>query len=46
MEVDPAENGELPELPDFFKDKTFYLYGKFEPSERRTMLRLITAYDG
>ena len=52
MEIDPTENGDgdsdlkLSELPSFFKGKTFFLYEKFEPSERRTMLRFITAYDG
>ena len=51
-DADLAENGgedeanSLPELPSFFKGKTFFLYGTFQPSERRTMFRFITAYDG
>ena len=50
--ADPTENGgedeanSLPELPSFFKGKTFFLYGTFEPAQRRTMFRFITAYDG
>lgn len=47
----PTTQGEdsdsgLPELPDFFTDKKFFLYGDFVPSERRLLVRYITAFNG
>ncbi len=50
-DIKPETNGTkgdmtLPDLPDFFHNKTFFLYGKFEAAERRTLFRFITAYDG
>ncbi|XP_060573725.1 DNA repair protein XRCC1-like [Ruditapes philippinarum] len=50
----PSENNDadsdgdsgLPELPDFFADKHFFLYGEMEASTRRLMTRFITAYAG
>ena len=36
----------LPDLPDFFKRKTFFLYGKWDDGERRTVRRYLVAYDG
>lgn len=41
-----AEEEEFRELPDFFRGKSFFLYGKFPPAGRRTLVRYITAYDG
>lgn len=46
-----AENGaksddQLPELPNFFGGKAFFLYGKFQQNDRRTLVRYITAYNG
>lgn len=48
MEVDDDDDNDsgLPELPDFFTDKNFFLYGDFSVSERRLLTRYITAYDG
>lgn len=42
---DGADSG-LPDLPDFFSDKHFFLYGTFSASERRLLRRYIAAYDG
>lgn len=36
----------LLDLPDFFSKMVFLLYGEFEPEERRTLTRYITAYNG
>ncbi|ESO82175.1 hypothetical protein LOTGIDRAFT_176980, partial [Lottia gigantea] len=44
-EYDSSDSG-LPELPDFFTDKVFFLYGDFSETERRLMTRYITAYNG
>eukprot|EP00794_Sanderia_malayensis_P011119 gene11119-12289_t len=37
---------ELPELPDYFKEKHFLLYGDFNPKDQRLLNRYITAYNG
>ena len=37
---------DLISLPDFFSNKTFFLYGEFDSEERRKLIRYITAYDG
>ena len=37
---------ELPELPDLFRGKKFFFYGKFDSAEQRKMRRLIIAYNG
>ncbi|XP_064617203.1 DNA repair protein XRCC1-like isoform X2 [Liolophura sinensis] len=42
---DDSDSG-LPELPDFFTDKKFFLYGDFVASERRLLVRYITAFNG
>ncbi|XP_052270427.1 DNA repair protein XRCC1-like isoform X1 [Dreissena polymorpha] len=42
---DGADSG-LPELPDFFADKHFFIYGSMDSAERRLMTRFITAYAG
>ena len=34
------------DLPHFFSECHFLLYGNFEPSERRQLTRYIIAYDG
>ncbi|XP_013394562.1 DNA repair protein XRCC1 [Lingula anatina] len=39
-------SGDLPDLPDFFSGKHFFLYGDFSATERRTIFRYITAFDG
>ena len=43
-----SDDGEdkLPELPDFFTSKVFFLYGDFKPADRRVLNRFIIAYDG
>ncbi|KAL4224049.1 positive regulation of DNA ligase [Mactra antiquata] len=40
-----ADSG-FPELPDFFADKHFFIYGNMEATTRRCMVRYITAYAG
>ena len=37
---------DLLNLPDFFSNKTFFLFGDFDSDERRMLIRYITAYDG
>ncbi|XP_033126063.1 DNA repair protein XRCC1-like isoform X1 [Anneissia japonica] len=47
--IDEADNdtgGNIPELPDFFTDKHFLLFGKFDELERRHLFRYITAFNG
>lgn len=47
MEADDDDKDlELPELPDLFTNKNFFLYGDFSVSERRLIIRYITAYNG
>ena len=50
MEVDEAVVKEeclgLPELPNFFSNKHFFLYGTLKPLERRSLVRFITAFNG
>ncbi|XP_067173031.1 DNA repair protein XRCC1-like [Apteryx mantelli] len=36
----------IPPLPDFFVDKTFFLYGDFAAPERRLLQRYVTAFGG
>lgn len=36
----------LTNLPDFFSKCHFFLYGNFSPSDRRLLVRYITAYNG
>ncbi|KAM5236777.1 DNA repair protein XRCC1 isoform 2-T2 [Ctenodactylus gundi] len=36
----------IPELPDFFQGKHFFLYGEFPGDERRKLIRYVTAYNG
>ncbi|XP_014380579.1 DNA repair protein XRCC1 isoform X2 [Alligator sinensis] len=36
----------IPELPDFFVGKGFFLYGEFPAHERRLLTRYITAFNG
>ncbi|XP_068780336.1 DNA repair protein XRCC1 isoform X2 [Struthio camelus] len=36
----------VPPLPDFFEDKTFFLYGDFAAPERRLLQRYVTAFGG
>ncbi|OWF35609.1 DNA repair protein XRCC1 [Mizuhopecten yessoensis] len=45
-EEDDSNDSGLPELPDFFTNKNFFLYGDFSVSERRLLIRYITAYNG
>ncbi|XP_059156974.1 DNA repair protein XRCC1-like [Physella acuta] len=42
---DSADSG-LPDLPDFFTDKHFFLYGDIEATELRLLTRYIAAYNG
>ncbi|KAL3856427.1 hypothetical protein ACJMK2_011189 [Sinanodonta woodiana] len=43
---DDGSDSGLPELPDFFTEKHFFLYGDFKASERRLLNRYIAAYNG
>ncbi|CAO2626505.1 DNA repair protein XRCC1 [Lemmus lemmus] len=36
----------IPELPDFFQGKHFFLYGEFPGDERRRLIRYVTAFSG
>ncbi|XP_048646722.1 DNA repair protein XRCC1 isoform X1 [Marmota marmota marmota] len=36
----------IPELPDFFQGKHFFLYGEFPGDERRKLIRYVTAFNG
>ncbi|KAJ6615902.1 hypothetical protein lerEdw1_015111 [Lerista edwardsae] len=36
----------IPELPDLFGGKHFFLYGEFPSQERRLLVRFITAFNG
>lgn len=36
----------IPELPDLFGGKHFFLYGEFPSQERRLLIRFITAFNG
>ncbi|XP_006901131.1 PREDICTED: DNA repair protein XRCC1 [Elephantulus edwardii] len=36
----------IPELPDFFQGKRFFLYGEFPGDERRMLVRYVTAFNG
>ncbi|XP_057567579.1 DNA repair protein XRCC1 isoform X2 [Hippopotamus amphibius kiboko] len=44
----PPESPSLPvpELPDFFQGKHFFLYGEFPGDERRMLRRYVTAFNG
>ncbi|XP_033748625.1 DNA repair protein XRCC1-like [Pecten maximus] len=48
MEADDGDDNDcgLPELSDLFTSKNFFLYGDFSVSERRLLIRYITAYNG
>lgn len=41
-----SDDSGLPDLPDYFTDKRFFLYGDFPSGERRLLTRYITAYNG
>ncbi|XP_054444544.1 DNA repair protein XRCC1 isoform X2 [Pteronotus mesoamericanus] len=41
-----SPNLPVPELPDFFQGKHFFLYGEFPGDERRTLCRYVTAFNG
>uniref|UniRef100_A0A2K6GFG7 X-ray repair cross complementing 1 n=1 Tax=Propithecus coquereli TaxID=379532 RepID=A0A2K6GFG7_PROCO len=46
-EDDPASPDlPVPELPDFFQGKHFFLYGEFPGDERRKLIRYVTAFNG
>ncbi|XP_076366956.1 DNA repair protein XRCC1 isoform X2 [Tachypleus tridentatus] len=36
----------LPHIPDFFRNKVFFLYGEFSPEDRRVLLRYIKGHCG
>uniref|UniRef100_A0A4X2KQB4 DNA repair protein XRCC1 n=1 Tax=Vombatus ursinus TaxID=29139 RepID=A0A4X2KQB4_VOMUR len=36
----------IPELPDFFQGKHFFLYGEFPGEQRRQLVRFVTAFNG
>lgn len=41
-----SDDSGVPDLPDYFTDKRFFLYGDFPSGERRLLTRYITAYNG
>lgn len=41
-----SDDSGLPDLPDYFTNKGFFLYGDFPSGERRLLTRYITAYNG
>ncbi|XP_047455582.1 DNA repair protein XRCC1 [Mugil cephalus] len=45
-DAEAEEDHPIPELPDFFSGKRFFLYGKFPNNERRLLLRYIVAFNG
>ncbi|XP_044152791.1 DNA repair protein XRCC1 [Bufo gargarizans] len=46
VEEEPEVDLPIPELPDLFVGKRFFLYGEFPPAERRLLQRYITAFNG
>ncbi|KAM8927806.1 DNA repair protein XRCC1 [Pelodytes ibericus] len=46
VEEAPEQDCPIPELPDLFIGKRFFLYGEFPTAERRTLQRYITAFNG
>uniref|UniRef100_A0A8C8SRT8 DNA repair protein XRCC1 n=1 Tax=Pelusios castaneus TaxID=367368 RepID=A0A8C8SRT8_9SAUR len=45
-DVEEEPDQPIPELPDFFVGKHFFLYGDFSSQERRLLIRYITAFNG
>ncbi|XP_029411349.1 DNA repair protein XRCC1 isoform X2 [Nannospalax galili] len=45
-EAPPDADLPIPELPDFFQGKHFFLYGEFPGDERRKLIRYVTAFNG
>ncbi|XP_034612545.1 DNA repair protein XRCC1 isoform X1 [Trachemys scripta elegans] len=45
-DVEEEPDQPIPELPDFFVGKRFFLYGDFPSQERRLLNRYITAFNG
>ncbi|XP_041471130.1 DNA repair protein XRCC1-like [Lytechinus variegatus] len=41
-----SSDGDIPDLPDFFSSKRFFLFGKFDKEERRQINRFIIAFNG
>eukprot|EP00076_Gallus_gallus_P032361 XP_024997899.1 DNA repair protein XRCC1-like [Gallus gallus] len=41
-----SDDDPIPPLPDFFEDKTFFLYGDFGATERRRLQRFVIAFGG
>ncbi|KAM3921905.1 DNA repair protein XRCC1 isoform 2-T2 [Leptodactylus fuscus] len=46
VEEEPEVSLPIPELPDLFIGKHFFLYGEFPSTERRLLQRYITAFNG
>ncbi|KAG8549007.1 hypothetical protein GDO81_023157, partial [Engystomops pustulosus] len=46
VEEEPEVDLPIPELPDLFVGKHFFLYGDFPSAERRLLQRYITAFNG
>ncbi|KAE8594176.1 hypothetical protein XENTR_v10019480 [Xenopus tropicalis] len=46
VEEEPEPDLPIPELPDLFLGKKFFLYGEFPAAERRMLHRYITAFNG
>ncbi|XP_063798550.1 DNA repair protein XRCC1 [Pseudophryne corroboree] len=46
VEEEPELDLPIPELPDLFIGKRFFLYGEFPVAERRLLQRYITAFNG
>ena len=45
-EDDDGSDSGLPDLPEFFSDKRFFLYGDFPAGQQRLLTRYIAAYNG
>lgn len=45
-EAPPDADLPIPQLPDFFQGKHFFLYGEFPGDERRKLVRYVTAFNG
>ncbi len=41
-----SEESKSWELPNFFEDKNFYIYGTFEPNKRKLIERSIIGFAG
>ncbi|XP_077576830.1 DNA repair protein XRCC1 [Stigmatopora nigra] len=45
-DAEPEQDYPIPDLPEYFNGKHFFLYGKFPNNERRLLTRYIAAFNG